>query len=223
MGRPAIDLTGQRFGRLVVVERAENTKDQKAQWLCKCDCGKTLVVRSAALRRRKGQKSCGCWTSEILAMRIRERNTTHGLTHHRITSVFEGMHRRCEKTNHNHYKDYGGRGIYVCDEWKTIEPFYKWAMENGYEDGLQIDRINNDGPYAPWNCRWVTSEENHQNTRVNRRIKCEATKTGETVEYGSIRQASRETGVSVETIVRMIDGKRTYKHPFSFSEIKREG
>ena len=217
MGRPAIDLTGQRFGALVVVGRADDTRDKKARWICKCECGATKIIRSAVLRR--GIKSCGCMTHDILSRMATERCTTHGLSKHRLESILYGMHRRCENKSDWAYKYYGARGVYVCDEWKGIAPFYEWAINNGYKDGLEIDRIDNNGPYAPWNCRWVTSEENHQNTSANKRVICTDSETGDTTEYGSIRQASRATGIAAATITRMLKGKRTYKHRYNFTPI----
>ena len=95
-------------------------------------------------------------------------NYKHGETHTRLFKIWSGMHERCERPKHTHFKDYGGRGIVVCDEWSEYIPFAKWARENGYNDDLSIDRINVNGNYEPSNCRWVTEKEQHNNKRTNR-------------------------------------------------------
>lgn len=77
---------------------------------------------------------------------------------------------RCYRKEHNSYKYYGARGISVCDEWQTFEPFYQWALSNGYKENLTLDRINNDGNYEPSNCRWITIKEQANNRRTNRLI-----------------------------------------------------
>ena len=88
----------------------------------------------------------------------------------RIHGIWRGMKQRCQNPNCHSYKNYGGRGINICDEWLDFENFYEWALSSGYQDELQIDRINNDGNYEPSNCRWVTPKENARNKRNNRYI-----------------------------------------------------
>ena len=94
-------------------------------------------------------------------------NLKHGLfvENKSLFNLWQTMKQRCENPKRTKYKDYGGRGIKVCDEWKTAENFIRWALNNGYEKGLQLDRINNDGDYCPNNCRWVTVKENCRNRR----------------------------------------------------------
>lgn len=148
-----IDLTGRNFGKLTVLERAEN-KWKLTAWLCKCECGNTCVVLSQNLRN--GQtKSCGCGTIK------------HGKKGTRLYSIWQGMKARCNRRSHTWYKRYGGRGISICDEWvDDFQAFYNWAMANGYRDDLSIDRINNDGNYEPSNCKWSTEKE-QKNNRSN--------------------------------------------------------
>ncbi len=89
----------------------------------------------------------------------------------RLYWVWHSMRNRCENPNRDNYPLYGGRGIAVCDEWRrSSRAFVEWALASGYEDGLQLDRVDNDGPYSPENCRWATRSENGRNKRNNRRI-----------------------------------------------------
>jgi hypothetical protein len=161
--KKAIDLTGQRFGKLVVIKRADwiKTKTNGANWLCRCDCGNEKIVASSYLF--KGHtKSCGCYS-----FRWKENIIRHNSQEHRkLFAVYRNIIKRCYDKNFKQYKDYGGRGIIMCDEWlKNFEKFYSWAINNGYRKELSIDRINNDGNYEPNNCRWATIKEQSFNKR----------------------------------------------------------
>lgn len=119
--------------------------------------------------------------------------TTHHATKTRMYKIWQSMHERCEREKHEHYENYGGRGITVCEEWREFEPFRDWAVASGYSDKLSIDRINTDGNYCPENCRWVTMKEQQNNKRNNRRI----TYNGET---HTITEWSEITGIKKTTI-----------------------
>lgn len=150
-----IDLTGQRFGRLVVLERASNGSYQQTRWLCQCDCGNKCIVQAGALKSGNS-KSCGCLH--------RDRVTTHGQTKARLHTIWSSMKRRCNNANCKEYRWYGGKGIKVCQEWKdSYEAFRDWANTHGYADNLTIDRIDGNRDYEPNNCRWITLSEQQRN------------------------------------------------------------
>lgn len=151
---------GDVFGRLTVVEKA--TK-HGGNYLCRCSCGDLTIVQTHRLQTGHTQ-SCGCLERENAAKRLR----THGLTAHPLYGVWRAMHRRCSNKSDRNYPNYGGRGVYVDARWQELDVFLSWAKENGYNRGLALDRRNNDGPYSPENCRFVTCKINANNTRVNR-------------------------------------------------------
>jgi len=150
-----IDLTGQRFGRLVVIEEAGRASDGRVRWLCKCDCGDYTSTPCTKTLRNGTCRSCGCIERE------RPNKQTHGMTNTKLFGVWNGIKQRCYNPNSKSYKTYGDRGIKVCDEWRDdFMTFHNWAIANGYKEGLTIDRIDNDGDYEPNNCRWITLQEN---------------------------------------------------------------
>lgn len=188
MGR-FVDLTGNRYGRLTVISRAESKKRKtggsRTMWNCQCDCGNIVVVDGDHLKSGHS-KSCGCITKK------------HGMFGTRIYKIWDSMYQRCYNSNHAAYKDYGGRGITVCDEWlHNFQAFYEWSMSNGYADNLTIDRINVNGNYEPSNCRWATDIEQHNNTRKNRYIEF----NGET---HTMAEWARITGIKYATLASRI-------------------
>lgn len=165
-----IDLTGQRFGRLTVIERVENDLCGQVKWHCKCDCGEETDVQSNSLRNGR-VRSCGCLLREKAAEQCRISFATHHLRHSRLYPIWVGMKGRCYNLHNKSYPRYGGRGITVCNEWlHNFQAFYDWAMVNGYRDDLSIDRIDVNGNYEPSNCRWATMKEQQNNRSTNRII-----------------------------------------------------
>lgn len=149
------DLTGQTFGKLTVLSRADNNKKNRAMWKCVCECGRTSIVSGSNLLCGT-TRSCGCLVRK------------HGLAHkERLYNIWVGMHQRCRDKNTKYYKNYGGRGITVCQLWNEYITFRKWALSNGYDDALTIDRIDPDGNYEPSNCRWVSYKVQNNNLRSN--------------------------------------------------------
>lgn len=159
------DLTGQKFNRWTVISRAQNDKRGQAQWHCVCECGNTSIVGGKDLRLGKS-RSCGCLQKETAAI-IKK---THGKSNSRLFHIWNAMRNRCGNSASPNYYLYGGRGIKVCDEWKSsFVPFYEWAITHGYADNLSIDRIDVNGNYEPSNCRWATviqQARNKRNTRL---------------------------------------------------------
>lgn len=220
MNPNVVNMTGMSFGRLTVIERAENDKLGNAKWLCKCDCGKTTVVLGRSLREGK-TRSCGCMLSEASKERMTKLLTKHGMSASKLYRVYMSMIERCEKPSCSEFHRYGGRGIMVCDEWKNNRnSFFKWALSNGYKEGLQIDRINNDGNYEPSNCRWVLPIDNARNTSKCIKVIAINCETGEEMLFRSINEAVEQTGICYSTIKRFLAGKPTRKYKYKFKRGK---
>lgn len=152
------NLIGERFGHWVVIARSENSAYGSARWKCSCDCGTTRVIGAQPLKSGKS-KSCGCHKNDY--------NRKHGGKGTKLYEVWRSMRYRCENPNNQAYPMYGARGIRVCAEWKDFASFREWALSNGYENGLSIDRIDVNGNYEPSNCRWTdckTQMNNRRNT-----------------------------------------------------------
>ena len=168
-----IDMTGKQFGRLTVIEFSGINHRNSATWLCKCSCGNTTIVDGNSLRRGS-TKSCGCLNMEKHITSPNRR--THGQCGTRIYRIWKRMKSRCYNKNTEDYKKwYGKNGIIVCDDWKNnFQSFYDWAMSNGYQENLTIDRINPDGNYEPDNCRWADAKTQSQNRKSKGGVKVAA-------------------------------------------------
>ncbi len=154
------DYTGVVSGRLTVVDCAGKDKWGSYRWNTVCECGTEKTVLGSNLKKTF---SCGCWNVDS----ARKRFTKHGLRGHPIRNHHVAMMQRCYYEKSAGYNNYGGRGITVCAEWKSnLKGFYDWAINNGWEEGLAIDRIDNDKGYSPDNCRWATVQNNAYNKRA---------------------------------------------------------
>lgn len=171
--KPYQNLTGSRFGRLLVLSLVDTAAgaNTPTKWLCQCDCGEKIEVRAYNLKSGN-TLSCGCLQKEKAAANKK----THGMTGSRLYVIWRHIIGRCTRPNDKAYKWYGGRGITVCDEWKdNFQAFYDWAMANGYNPEAKqgectLDRIENGGNYCPENCRWITIQEQQRNKRDNVRV-----------------------------------------------------
>lgn len=187
----SIDITGQRFGSLVALERAGRSPGRAgmALWKCRCDCGTEKTYYSMVLRAGR-TSSCGCKQSEAISRAM----TKHGMTRSREFNTWKGMIARTTNPNDPFYETYGGRGIVVCERWKnSFEDFY--ADMGPRPPGKTLDREDNDKGYEPGNCRWATKEEQALNRRTTLRLHL----GGEEV---SRREAARRIGINVNALRR---------------------
>lgn len=183
------NLAGKKFGRLTVIEKSEKRKN-KIIWICKCDCGEIVSVPGESLKSGN-TKSCGCYKSYVIA----NRNRTHNKTSTRIYTIWRAAKQRCYYEKDKRYRDYGGRGITICDEWlHNFQAFYDWAMANGYRDDLTIERKDVNGNYEPGNCEWITRERQANNKRNSRVIEYDG-------EQHTLSEWSRITGINHKTIL----------------------
>ena len=190
-----IDITGKKFGMLTVLRRLKEKVKGHTVWECLCDCGNKTIV--PAYRLTSGNtKSCGC----LHKLTLLERNTTHNMSYERLYIIWAGMNKRCKNPNCASYVRYGARGICVCDEWTSFEPFRDWAFANGYAEDLSIDRIDNNGNYCPENCRWVDKKTQCRNKGNNKLI----TFNGVTKPLSSWAE---DLGMSIQTLA-----SRLYTH-----------
>lgn len=176
---------GDKYGMLTVIDNSKGF----SKVLCKCDCGSLKTYRSNNLTSGN-TKSCGCVGSKG--------NTKHGDRHTRLYGIWRGIKERCNTPSCSTYKNYGGRGITICDEWLDYLSFKEWALKNGYQENLSIDRINVNGNYEPSNCRWVDYYVQANNTRCNHFL----TFNNETL---TITQWARKQKLSPSTIYRRLE------------------
>ena len=206
-----MDLVGQKFGKLTVIKKDEikTIKGKYTYWVCKCECGNVKSIYQGSLRNGK-TTSCGCYGKE---QRLKAQ-TKHGLSGTRIKRIYYNMLSRCYNPNTPKFKNHGGRGIKVCDEWlgeNGFINFVDWAMSNGYNEELTLDRIDNDGNYSPDNCRWADEETQHKNRRITLYIEYNGEKK-------TVQEWSKELGVPENTIYT-----RYFKGIYTTEEILYKG
>lgn len=189
------NLIGQKYGMLTVMEKLDPFIDKggrkRQKYRCVCDCGNTHDVEIHHLLSGK-IKSCGC-----LRNNPNPRNNSHPFVGTRIYQIWGNMVNRCTNPNNPAYKDYGGRGIAVCNEWRDFKEFHRWAVENGYSDSLQIDRIDNDRGYYPDNCRWADRVTQANNKRTNVIVEIEGKKD-------TLKNIARKYGIDYKVLHRRI-------------------
>lgn len=208
------DIVGRRFGRLEVLDNYKIVNN-RTHWLVLCDCGNEKYVYRYGLISGNTQ-SCGCISA-----------TQNGLSNHRLYRIWWKMKERCYSKNDIAYDNYGGKGIYICDEWQDFLTFYEWAMANGYKDNLSIDRVDSDDIYKASNCRWITKSEN--TTRANKgthKRKSEfiyygLSPCGTRYEFANASQFCREHNLNNNGVRRVARGERdAYKGwKFGFTDI----
>lgn len=154
-------VVSNKYGEWTVLEEVEPDKYYNRKVLARCSCVLQTEKIVALWDLKLGiSTSCGCFRKE----KLREIKTKHGYARHQLYHILCGMKDRCYNKNASNYQNYGERGVYICEEWlSNPKIFIEWGFNNKWEDGLEIDRINNDGPYAPWNCRFVTKQINIEN------------------------------------------------------------
>lgn len=184
-----------KYGRLTVVSEVKiNVGNRNRMFVnCVCDCGKEIQIRKDCLQRGDS-RSCGCLKKEQDKKNLGR--ATHKKSNTRLYKIWLGMKARCNNENVECYSRYGGRGIKVCEEWNSsFEPFEKWALENGYNTKMTIDRIDNEKGYSPTNCRWLTNKEQCNNRRTTNKIMFKGKEM-------SLMQIHETTGVSYDILRR---------------------
>lgn len=165
------NLTGRRFGRLTALKGTGKRTAGSIIWMCLCACGNFTMVQANNLKNGN-TRSCGCLRQDVAKkIRYKHGDSCRDLIS-RLYKIWDSMKTRCYSPISKDYKNYGKRGIKVCDEWKNNYRTFKfWAILNGYQDNLTIDRIDNDGNYEPSNCQWLTRSDNLKKRHLERRLK----------------------------------------------------
>lgn len=195
------DITGQRFGRLVATRFVELQGPEgrgRAAWEYACDCGERFVTLAQSVKAKWHSGNC----PECVRLSKAARTYVHGGTGTRLHRIWIGIRQRCNNANDTGFADYGGRGIGVSPLWGEFPAFREWSLANGYHDDLELDRIDNNGPYAPGNCRWVDHATNVRNTRRTRMVDYRGRRV-------CITQLAKETGVHLSTLRQRINAGMT--------------
>lgn len=197
-----IDLTGQKFGKLTVIEEDFDNKTKKRRWICICECGAKKSVDQYHLRSG-ATVSCGCYQKQ----KAKAHNIVHGQTKTPLHNVWKAIKQRCNNPNSRNYKNYGGRGIKLCDEWLVFENFYNWCVNNGYDRSLQIDRIDNDKGYEPNNVRFVDRTVNCRNRRITATISVK----GKKISLATLEEIFEKNNIEIPSL--------RYKKPVSLRKL----
>lgn len=179
---------GDKYARLTVVCEAPRAKGNKRRFLCSCLCGGETIVTIDNLNGGH-TKSCGCYALEV----NKYKKTTHGKSNTRLYEIWSGMKKRCLNPKNHAYKYYGGRGIHVYKDWLDFPTFYDWAMANGYQKNLTIDRIDSNGNYEPSNCRWMPLKEQNNNKTSSHKITFRS-------ETKTLRDWAKDEGLNYSTL-----------------------
>lgn len=163
-----IDITGKQFGSLYVLKEVEERRNNKVMWTCICECGKVKDYIGDNLRSGSST-NCGCIRTKIAAQGASKKLKTHGMSKSRLYNIWRSMKKRCYLETCKDYERYGALGVTICNEWLSgFEKFKDWALDNGYEDDLSIDRIDAYGNYEPNNCRWANNNVQARNIRLKK-------------------------------------------------------
>lgn len=184
---PKLELSGRRFGKLLVENEHGRDLHGAVMWLCVCDCGSSSVVRGTGLIAGR-TRSCGCGMSEAA-----RRPKTHGASKTALYRRWRAMLDRVQNPNHGEFGNYGGRGIQVCDRWHSFIAF-RADMGNTFQEELTLERVDVNGNYEPANCRWATSREQNINRRNNHKV----TFQGQTM---TVQEWGEKLGIKPNTIV----------------------
>lgn len=197
------DITGQRFGKLVALNRAPPKNGQNF-WAFACDCGRQKSIRRSHVTAGR-TTNCGCGSPSL----------RHGMAHTRVWQTWKSMKQRCNNPNTVAFHRYGGRGISYCSEWESFEPFLQWATSAGYADNLELDRIDNDGNYTPENCQFISHRENSQKTGSVRMIQVGGLMV-------PVAEAARRHGIEVSTLKTRLRRGWSMEDAFKPSKIPRK-
>ena len=214
---PKLDLIGKTFGRLTVLDEYIPA-GSVTKWKCRCECGNETYVHRGKLLAGT-TKSCGCIAKSL-----------NGLSDHILYSKWWSIKERCYKEYHPSYKNYGAKGVRLCEEWQDFMAFFNWSMANGFEDGLTIERKDASGDYSPENCEWITLAENvarSNRTKPHRKTQFlyyGIAPDGTRFTFSNASQFGRENNLNSNCIRRVARGERsTFKGwKFGFTDEKNE-
>lgn len=204
-----LGIIGKRFGKLVVLDNRINDNGIN-KWECQCDCGNRTFVYTGKLNNGH-TTSCGC-----------NQSTLQGLSNHRLYKTWWSMKERCYRKNCTSYKNYGAKGVFICDEWQDFKSFYDWAIHNGYDDSLTIERKDSNGPYSPQNCEWITLSENVARANANKPKRKSAflyygiSPQGKEYIFANANEFAKEHQLNANSLRRVARGERSHYKEWKF-------